>query len=169
MNYMDELEYLEKYLPKEKNLKEATERLKNGEPVQYIVGNVDFYGNIIKVNKNVLIPRRETEELVEKTISFIKKYFPAQNIAILDIGPGSGCIPITLKKFFPNANIDAVDISEDALKVAKENALENDVIINFYLSDIFQNVYSSYDCISLFLYLMYHFYAYIYILYLDSH
>lgn len=147
MNYMDELEYLEKYLPKEKNLKEAIERLKNGEPVQYIVGNVDFYGNIIKVNKNVLIPRRETEELVEKTISFIKKYFPAQNIAILDIGTGSGCIPITLKKFFPNANIDAVDISEDALKVAKENALENDVIINFYLSDIFQNVYSSYDCI----------------------
>ena len=62
---MNELEYLKKYLHKEDNLEEAIKRLENGEPVQYIVGDVDFYGNIIKVNKNVLIPRRETEELVE--------------------------------------------------------------------------------------------------------
>ena len=70
---MNELEYLKKYLHKEDNLDEAIERLNNGEPVQYIVGDVNFYGNIIKVNKNVLIPRRETEELVEKTQDIIKK------------------------------------------------------------------------------------------------
>ena len=71
---MLDTEYLEKYLPKEK-LEEGKLRLKKGEPVQYIVGNVDFYGNKINVNKNVLIPRFETEELVEKTINYIKKYF----------------------------------------------------------------------------------------------
>ena len=71
---MNELEYLKKYLHKEDNLEEAIKRLEAGEPVQYIIGDVDFYGNIIKVNKNVLIPRRETEELVEKTTNYIKKY-----------------------------------------------------------------------------------------------
>ena len=85
---MNELEYLKKYIHPEDNLEEAIKRLESGEPVQYIVGDVDFYGNIIKVNKNVLIPRRETEELVEKTMEFIKKIFPDQNISILDIGTG---------------------------------------------------------------------------------
>ena len=75
---MNELEYLKKYLHKEDNLEEAIKRLEAGEPVQYIVGDVDFYGNIIKVNKNVLIPRRETEELVEKTMEYVKKIFPKQ-------------------------------------------------------------------------------------------
>ena len=65
---MTELEYLKKYIHPEDNIDEAINRLNNGEPVQYIIGDVDFYGNIIKVNKNVLIPRPETEELVEKTI-----------------------------------------------------------------------------------------------------
>ena len=99
---MNELEYLKKYLHKEDNLEEAIKRLEAGEPVQYIVGDVDFYGNIIKVNKNVLIPRRETEELVEKTVNYIKKYLNTE-IDILDIGRGSGCIPITLKKLQPNS------------------------------------------------------------------
>ena len=81
---MNELEYLKKYIHPEDNLEEAIKRLEDGEPVQYIVGDVDFYGNIIKVNKNVLIPRRETEELVEKTMEYIKKLFPNQDINILD-------------------------------------------------------------------------------------
>ena len=95
---MNELEYLKKYIHPEDDLEEAIKRLENGEPVQYIVGDVNFYGNIIKVNKNVLIPRRETEELVEKTYNYIKRYFPNRTINILDIGTGSGCISITLKK-----------------------------------------------------------------------
>ena len=144
---MNELEYLKKYLHPEDNLEEAIKRLEKGEPVQYIVGDVDFYGNIIKVNKNVLIPRRETEELVEKTIEYIKKLFPNKNISMLDIGTGSGCIPITLKKHFPNNNISAVDISEDALKVAVDNSLSNNVNINFIQSNLFENVSGKYHCI----------------------
>ena len=144
---MNELEYLKKYIHPEDNLDEAIKRLEAGEPVQYIVGDVDFYGNIIKVNKNVLIPRRETEELVEKTIEYIKKLFPNQNISMLDIGTGSGCIPITLKKHFPNSNISAVDISEDALKVAVDNSLSNNVNINFIQSNIFEKVSGKYHCI----------------------
>ena len=144
---MNELEYLKKYLHPEDNLEEAIKRLEKGEPVQYIVGDVDFYGNIIKVNKNVLIPRRETEELVEKTIELIKKIFPNQNISILDIGTGSGCIPITLKKYFPNNNITAIDISQEALKVAVDNSLSNNVNINFIQSNLFENVCGKYHCI----------------------
>lgn len=144
---MNELEYLKKYLHKEDNMEEAIKRLENGEPVQYIVGDVNFYGNIIKVNKNVLIPRRETEELVEKSIELINKIFPNQKISILDIGTGSGCIPITLKKYFPGNIVSAVDISRDALKVAVDNARNNKTEINFIQSDIFSNVLGKYDVI----------------------
>ena len=73
---MTEEEYIKKYLHPEDNLEEALKRLEKGEPVQYIVGDTDFYGNIIKVNKDVLIPRPETEELVEKTYNYINMYFP---------------------------------------------------------------------------------------------
>ena len=144
---MNELEYLKKYLHKEDNLDEAIKRLENGEPVQYIVGDVNFYGNIIKVNKNVLIPRRETEELVEKTWEYLKEIFSDHNAKILDIGTGSGCIPITLKKLFPKSSITACDISKEALDVAIENAKNNNTEINFIESDIFKNIEDKYDCI----------------------
>ena len=91
-----EIEYLKKYL-KDKDMETAIKELESGIPVQYIVGNVDFYGNTFKVNKNTLIPRFETELLVEKTIKYINKYFNNE-IKILDIGTGSGCIAITLNK-----------------------------------------------------------------------
>ena len=143
---MNELEYLKKYLHKEDNLEEAIKRLEAGEPVQYIVGDVDFYGNIIKVNKNVLIPRRETEELVEKTVNYIKKYLNP-NIKVLDIGTGSGCIPIALKKLIPSLEVSAVDISKEALEVATSNASDNNVDIKFIESDVFTNVDDKYDCI----------------------
>lgn len=146
-NYEYEIEYLKKYLPKEKDLNHAILRLREGEPVQYIVGDTNFYGNIIKVNRNVLIPRRETEELVEKTNELIKKIFLNKEIRILDIGTGSGCIPITLKKLHPNSIVDACDISNAALEVATENALNNNVSINFIESDIFAAINNKYDCI----------------------
>lgn len=142
---MNEIEYLKKYLPSDK-LEDGIKRLNNGEPVQYIVGNVDFYGYKINVNKNVLIPRFETEELIFKTINLIKKNLN-ENIKVLDIGTGSGCISIALKKEIPGLDITAVDISEDALVVAKNNALENNCEINFIKSDLFNNIYDKYDLI----------------------
>lgn len=141
---MTDINYLEKYLPKNK-LKEGIERLQNGEPVQYIVGNVNFYGNEIKVNKNVLIPRFETEELVEYTISYIKKMFK-EKINIIDLGTGSGCIAITLKKKI-NSNVSAIDISKEALEVAKENAKKNKVEINFIQNDMLDNISNKFDVI----------------------
>lgn len=142
---MNEIEYLKKYLPSDK-LEDGIKRLNNGEPVQYIVGNVDFYGYKINVNKNVLIPRFETEELVFKTINLIKKNLN-ENIKVLDIGTGSGCISMALKKEIPGLDITAVDISEDALVVAKNNALENNCEINFIKSDLFNNIDDKYDLI----------------------
>lgn len=138
---MTPLEYLEKY---GNPTKENIDRLNNGEPVQYIVGNVSFYGNIIDVDKRVLIPRFETEELVENTVKYIKKY---NYKSIVDIGTGSGCIAITLKKFFPEILVDAVDISKDALEVAKKNANKNNVNINFYEGNLLEPLNKKYDVI----------------------
>ena len=141
---MKEEEYLKKYLDKDK-LEEGLEQLKQGIPVQYIVGNVNFYGNTINVNKNVLIPRFETELLVDKTIKYIKNNFK-HHVDILDIATGSGCIAITLKKEI-DSTVDASDISEEALKVAQENALNNKVDINFINSDMLTNITKKYDII----------------------
>ena len=141
---MKEEEYLKKYLDKDK-LEEGLEQLKQGIPVQYIVGNVDFYGNTINVNKNVLIPRFETELLVDKTIKYIKNNFK-HHVDILDIATGSGCIAITLKKEI-DSTVDASDISEEAIKVAQENALNNKVDINFINSDMLTNITKKYDII----------------------
>lgn len=140
---MDSLEYLKKYY--KGDIKEGIEKLNNGIPVQYIVGNVDFYGNIIEVNKNVLIPRFETEELVSKTIERINKKFK-DKIDILDLGTGSGCIIISLKKIV-NSSCDAIDISLKALEVAKKNALNNNCDINFIENDFLNNYNKKYDVI----------------------
>ena len=112
---------------------------------QYIVGNVDFYGNTIFVDERVLIPRFETELLVDKTIKYINKYFN-KRVKILDIGTGSGCIAITLKKSL-NSEVYACDISSDALDVAVKNAKYNNVDINFVCSDIFSNIDGEFDVI----------------------
>jgi len=140
---MSDIEYLKKYY--KGNIDDAITRLNNGEPVQYIVGNVDFYGNTIEVNKNVLIPRFETEELVSKTITYVKKYFN-DKLNIVDIGTGSGCIAITLKNEL-NCNMDAVDISKEALEVAKSNAKLNNVDVNFYLGNMLKPLDKKYDLI----------------------
>ena len=136
-------EYLKKYVTE--NIEEAIERYKNGEPVQYIIGDVNFYGNTIKVNKDVLIPRYETEELVEKTIKKIKNKFN-KKIDVLDLCTGSGCIAITIKKEI-NSNVTATDISSDALEVAKENVNLNNVDVKLINSDLFNNIDGKFDCI----------------------
>ncbi len=91
-------------------------------PIQYIIGNVDFYGYTFKVNKNTLIPRFETEQLVEQTLKYIKEKYKNKNIEVLDLCTGSGCIGITLKREIPSLSVTITDISRKALKVAKKNA-----------------------------------------------
>ena len=140
---MTDLEYLKKYVDPNK-LDEAIEKLKQNIPVQYIVGNVDFYGLILKVNNNVLIPRFETEQLVNKTYNYILKYFP-NNLKIADIGTGSGCIAITLKKLLSNSYVEAVDISSKALEVARENAKDNKCDVTFYLGDLLEPLKNKVD------------------------
>jgi len=108
-------------------------RLQNHEPVQYIIGETEFYGLPFKVNKHTLIPRPETEELVEWILS---GFPPSGARGILDIGTGSGCIAISLAKNLPNAKISALDISEEALKIAEANAKLNKVEVNFFQTDI---------------------------------
>ncbi len=107
-------------------------RLLNHEPIQHIIGEVEFYGLSFKVNKDVLVPRPETEELVDLIIHKNKLNAPS----ILDIGTGSGCIPISLKYNIKNATVYGVDVSEKALDIAKQNAINNKVDVNFILADV---------------------------------
>ena len=141
---MKEIEYLKKYY--DGDLEEALNLLNKGIPVQYIVGNVDFYWINFIINENVLIPRFETEELVEKTINYAMDYFD-KNIDILDIGTGSGCIAISLNKNLINSNVDAIDISENAIQIAKINNEKNNTNVNFFHSNLFENINKKYDLI----------------------
>jgi len=140
---MTDFEYLKKYY--EGSFEEALEKLESGIPVQYIVGNVDFYGLNFYVNKNVLIPRFETEELIEKTIKRIKNKFN-KKIDIIDLGTGSGCIAVSLKKNV-DCNMTAIDISLSAIRIAKSNAIKNNVEINFLQRNMLNNNDSLYDVI----------------------
>jgi len=118
--------------------------LKTYKPIQYILGSTEFYGCKIRVNESVLIPRPETEELVELIVKEVRdKDQGASEINILDIGTGSGCIAVSLKKKLPCANIFAFDISEDALTVAKTNGILNQTKINFIQADIFSLIPNS--------------------------
>ena len=117
---------------KQKLFLDALDRLKKNEPVQYVIGKTTFMDLEFNVNSNVLIPRPETEELVRL---MLKDELDGKEI--LDIGTGSGCIAISLAKNLPNAKVSALDISEEALRVARENAKINNVDINFINADIF--------------------------------
>jgi len=113
-------------------LKAILNEIIQGRPVQYVLGKTDFYGVSFIVNEDVLIPRPETEEMVDLIIKENNK----ENPAILDIGTGSGCIAITLALNLKKANIYAFDISEKALKIAMQNAVNNDAKVLFYRDDI---------------------------------
>lgn len=107
------------------------------KPIQYITGEAWFFGLRFEVNENTLIPRPETEELVDWILSSSITQHPTP-LAILDIGTGSGCIPISLKANLPQANVSAIDVSEKALEVAKRNATSNKVEINFIQTNILE-------------------------------
>jgi release factor glutamine methyltransferase len=111
-----------------------TDRLKRNEPVQYVLGEAWFAGMKFKVNKNVLIPRPETEELVDWIIKEPLGH-GLRAASILDVGTGSGCIPITLKKKMPDANVSAVDVCSEAIFTATENAVEHNAEVDFVLLD----------------------------------
>jgi len=120
-------------------LRKALNRLKKHEPLQYIIGETEFYGLSFKVNKNVLIPRPETEELVAWILNNISETTSAKEkteLKILDIGTGSGCIAVSLAKNLPQAQVSALDFSEKALKIAQKNADFNAVSVNFIQEDI---------------------------------
>lgn len=128
----------------EEVLNEYLQRLLKYEPVQYILGYAEFYGLKFKVSPAVLIPRPETEELVE----LIGEEISSPRLSILDIGTGSGCIPITLKKNISQADVSSLDISEDALNIARENARLNEVDVTFIQMDILKEIPSrKYDVI----------------------
>ncbi len=148
VNTLELLLMLDKIVDKEivDNYKEKVMLIKNNMPIQYVIGNVNFYGNVFKVNKNVLIPRFETEELVENTIDYIKKYFNYP-IGIIDLGCGSGCIGLSLKKKLDNVSVTLLDISNDALDVARENAQCLECDVNYLLSDMWKNVHNKFDII----------------------
>ncbi|MBC7525139.1 MAG: peptide chain release factor N(5)-glutamine methyltransferase [Flavobacterium sp.] len=115
------------------------QQLKLQKPIQYILGETDFFGLTFEVNENALIPRPETEELVNFILE-INKHNP-KNIKILDIGTGSGCIAISLAKNLPNASVYAYDISIEALSVAERNAKKNNLNITFLQGDILQETF----------------------------
>ena len=111
--------------------------LKTEKPIQYITGEAWFYGYRFEVNENTLIPRPETEELVEWIISEIPNS-NSKNLTILDIGTGSGCIPISLKKEIPTADVFTIDVSEKAIATAKKNALDNNAEVDFIHQNILE-------------------------------
>ena len=123
----------------EKLYKSSLEALKENKPIQYVIGNVNFCGLKFIVNKNVLIPRFETEELVEQVVEYTKD-LNKDKIKILDLGCGSGAIGLTLKSILKDSEVTLTDVSKEALEVAKLNANNLNLDVTFIESDWFSNV-----------------------------
>ena len=126
--------------------KQEVEAVQFGKPIQYVIGNVNFYGEIYDINENVLIPRFETEELIENTIIFIKQFF-TEPVDIIDLGCGSGVIGLTLEKKVSTKSVDLVDISPKALAVTYKNCVKHSSRANLINSDMFEKVEKKYDII----------------------
>jgi release factor glutamine methyltransferase len=141
LNQEKEISFLNQY--KYNKLKN---RILKGEPFQYVLKKANFYGLNYYINNNVLIPRPETERLVELTLSKLETKFKNKDLDVLDIGTGSGIIALTIKRLKPEYNVDATDISTKALKVAKKNANTQTLKINFSKADII-NTNKKYNCI----------------------
>lgn len=147
-NQLELLNYLS-YQVDEKTVtlyKKAVLALENGKPLQYVLGNVNFYGNNFYINENVLIPRFETEELVENVTEYAKKFF-TEPVDLIDLGCGSGVIGLTLEKKISTNSVDLIDISEKALEVTNINCGKMNSKANLVLSDMFKNINKKYDII----------------------
>ena len=147
-NPLELLNHLDDYVSEEKVklLKKEIEALEKNEPLQYVLGKVNFYGNEFYVDKRVLIPRFETEELVENTINYIKKFF-TKPVDIIDLGCGSGVIGLTLEKKVSTNSVDLVDISKEALEVTHKNCEKLNSKANLIESDMLSSVEKKYDVI----------------------
>lgn len=149
LNSLELLNYLDKKVEEEivELYKKKVEALREKKPIQYVIGNVNFYGNKFIVNENVLIPRFETEELVENTINFIDKIFSTKDLKVIDLGTGSGCIGITLKKKIPSLDVTLLDISTKALEIAEYNAKNLGTEVTLIENDMLENISKKYDVI----------------------
>ena len=119
------------------NVQEIIERILHFEPIQYIFGHTLWYGLDLKVTPATLIPRPETAELVKNISNHFKQLQTTSNFRVLDVGTGSGCIAIALKKAHPEWEVTGIDISPEAIEIARENARRNNVEVNFEVADIF--------------------------------
>ncbi len=147
-NALELLNYLNEEVPEEivETYKKAVEAVEEGKPIQYVIGYVNFFGNNFYVDKNVLIPRFETEELVENTIKYANKYFK-EPLDIIDLGCGSGVIGLTLEKKLSTNSVDLIDISKEALEVTNKNCGYLNSKANLIQSDMFENITKKYDII----------------------
>ena len=147
-NPLELLTCLEENVPEDKveTYKKEVLALEEGKPLQYVIGNVNFYGNKFYINENVLIPRFETEELVEHTTEYIKKFF-TEPVDIIDLGCGSGVIGLTLEQKVSTNSVDLIDISEKALEVTKINKEKLNSKANLIQSDMFEIITKKYDVI----------------------
>ena len=147
-NPLELLNYLEEEVEEEiaTQYKKAIIALQEGKPLQYVLGKVNFYGNTFYVDERVLIPRFETEELVEHTIQYVKKIF-TDPVDIIDLGCGSGVIGLTLEKKLSTNSVDLIDISKDALEVATINKEQLQSKANIIQNDMLENISKKYDVI----------------------
>ncbi len=147
-NPLELLNHSEETIPEEKVdlLKKEIDAIKNNKPLQYVLGNVNFYGNKFYIDERVLIPRFETEELVENTVTYINKFF-TEPVDIIDLGCGSGVIGLTLEKKVSTKSVDLVDISNKALEVTKINCKNLNSNANIIQSDMFDAINKKYDVI----------------------
>lgn len=127
-------------------LKKEIKALEENKPLQYVIGHVNFYGHEFDIDNRVLIPRFETEELVENTVKYINKFF-TNPLDIIDLGCGSGVIGLTLEKKVSTNSVDLVDISPEALEVTHKNCVKLNSKANIIQSDMFTNIVKKYDII----------------------
>jgi len=148
LNPLELLNHLNDLVPQDKQelYKKEVLALEEGKPLQYVLGYVNFYGNKFLVDERCLIPRFETEELVENTVNYINKYFNYP-VDIIDLGTGSGVIGLTLEKKVSTNSVDLVDISKDALEVTKKNKELLNSKANIVESDFLTNIDKKYDVI----------------------
>ena len=147
-NPLELLNYLNDTVTQEQEeiYKKAILAVKKGKPIQYALGKVNFYGISFFINENVLIPRFETEELVENTIKYIQKFFP-NPVDIIDLGCGSGVIGLTLEQKVPTNSVDLIDISKEALEVTHKNCAKLHSKAQIKKSDMLESVEKKYDVI----------------------
>ena len=148
LNPLELLNHLNDLVPQEKIdlYEKEVIALEEGKPLQYVLGYVNFYGNKFYIDERCLIPRFETEELVENTVKYINKYFP-ESVDIIDLGTGSGVIGLTLEKKVSTNSVDLIDISKDALEVTHKNCENLNSKANLVESDFFSNINKKYDVI----------------------